>query len=130
MNLTNESSMWRSFVKNTFVDDGDIKLATNRFDRNTYCTVSRGNLCIAVCGANFVYNFSFFKEIEECLWLIDLLTPDFQFITKNIKNAILREKSDLKFWNFKLIFLRIYFLSIATFFLKLWLSVWVLNMFH
>ena len=60
MNLTNESSMWCSFVKNTFVDDGDIKLATNRFDRNTYCTVSMGNLCITVCGTNFLYNLIFF----------------------------------------------------------------------
>ena len=35
--------MWRSIVKNTFVDDGDIQLVTNRFDRNTYCTASGGN---------------------------------------------------------------------------------------
>ena len=41
--ITNEPSVWHSFVKNALVDDGDIQLATNRFDRNTYCTVSGGN---------------------------------------------------------------------------------------
>ena len=44
--------MWRSFVKATFVDDGDIELVTNRIDRNTYCPVS---------GGNFVYSFSFYE---------------------------------------------------------------------
>ena len=42
--FTNEPSMWRSFVKGTFVDDGDIQLVTNRFDRNTYCTVTHWSL--------------------------------------------------------------------------------------
>ena len=41
-------------MKNTFVDDGDIQLVTNRIDRNTYCII---------CGGNFVYIFSF-KKIE------------------------------------------------------------------
>ena len=40
--------MRRSFVNDSFVDDGDIKLVTNRFDKNTYCTVS---------GVGFVYCF-------------------------------------------------------------------------
>ena len=42
-----------SFVKHTFVDDGGIHLVTNRFDRNSYCTVS---------GGNFVYSFSFLRS--------------------------------------------------------------------
>ena len=51
--------MWRLFVNNIFVDDDDddddddIQLGTNRFDRNTYCTIS---------GSNFVYNFSFLRN--------------------------------------------------------------------
>ena len=45
--------MRRSFVKNTFVDDGDIQPVTNRFDRNTCCTVS---------GSNVVYSFSSLKN--------------------------------------------------------------------
>ena len=40
----------------------------------------------------------------------------------------------LAFWNFEAIFLRMYFLFVATCFLKVWLSVWVdiciLNMLH
>ena len=52
--------MERSFVKNTFVDDGDIELVTNRFDRNTYCTVS---------GGSFVYSFRF-KKKNEAYYLI------------------------------------------------------------
>ena len=39
--------------KNTLVNDVDIQLLTNRFDRNTYCTVS---------GGNFVYSFSFLRN--------------------------------------------------------------------
>ena len=35
-------------MKKTFVDDGDIQLVTNRFDGNTYCTVSRGNFVYIV----------------------------------------------------------------------------------
>ena len=37
---------------------------------------------------------------------------------------------DLEFWNFRSIFLRICFLSVATFFLKIWLCICVLNMFQ
>ena len=49
-----EPSMWRSFVKNTFVNLGDLlQLVTNRFDRNIYCTVS---------GDNFVYSFRFLRN--------------------------------------------------------------------
>ena len=51
--------MLRSFVKNSFVDDGDVQLVTNRFDRNTDCTVS---------GGNFVY--SFLKNKIEAFNLI------------------------------------------------------------
>ena len=43
IDFTDEPSMWRSFVKNIFVDDSDIQLVTNRIDKNTYCTVSGGN---------------------------------------------------------------------------------------
>ena len=50
--------MERSFVKNTFVDDGDIELVTNRFDRNTYCTVS---------GGSFVYSFRFKKKMKHTI---------------------------------------------------------------
>ena len=50
--------MERSFVKNTFVDDGDIQLVTNRFDRNTYCTVS---------GGSFVYSFRFLKKLKHTI---------------------------------------------------------------
>ena len=39
--------------KNTFVDDGDIQQVTDRFDRDTYCTVS---------GGTFVYYFSSLKN--------------------------------------------------------------------
>ena len=46
--ISNKQSMRRSFVNDSFVDDGDIKLVTNRFDKNTYCTVS---------GVGFVYCF-------------------------------------------------------------------------
>ena len=54
--------MRRSFVNDCFVDDGDIKLVTNRFDKNTYCTVS---------GVGFVYCF-----IYLFIYLFfDLLTP-------------------------------------------------------
>ena len=42
INFAKEASMWRFFAINTFLDDGDIQLVTNRFDRN-YCTVSGGN---------------------------------------------------------------------------------------
>ena len=51
--------MWRSFLKNTFVDDGDIQQITNRFDRNIYYNV---------CGGNFVYSFSFLRnwKIQSC----------------------------------------------------------------
>ena len=73
INFTNELWMWRSFVKNYFVDDGDIKLVTSRFDRNTYCTVFRGN---------FVYSFSLLRNLKHtilfnylCLCFNDLLTP-------------------------------------------------------
>ena len=50
--------MSRLFVKNTFGDDDDdddddIQLGTNRFDRNTYYTVS---------GSNFAYSFSFLRS--------------------------------------------------------------------
>ena len=45
----------RSFVNNIFVDDGDIQLATDRLDRNTYCTVS---------GGNFMYSFSFLRHLS------------------------------------------------------------------
>ena len=54
IDFTDEPSMWRSFVKNTFVD-GDVQLVTNRFDRNTYCTISWGN---------FVHSFSFSKNLS------------------------------------------------------------------
>ena len=50
INFTNEPSMWFSFIKNAFVDDGDIQLITNRFVTNIYCTAS---------GANSVYSFNF-----------------------------------------------------------------------
>ena len=40
--------MWRSIVKNTFVDDGVIQLVTNRLDRNTNCTVSGGNFVFSL----------------------------------------------------------------------------------
>ena len=53
MDFANESSTWSSFVENTFVDDADVQLVTNRIDRNTYCTVS---------GGNFVHSFSFLKN--------------------------------------------------------------------
>ena len=102
IHFTNEPSMWRSFVKNTFVDDGDIQLVTNRFDRNTYCTVPHWSLS----------------------------SKEFQFTTKNLQNALLHEMSDLKFWNFKLSFLRIYFSSVANFFQKIWLSLFILNRFQ
>ena len=65
--------MWRSFVKNSFVGDGDIQLVTNRFDRNIYCTAS---------GGDFMHSFSFCKKLKHvvlfshlCLCFIDLLTP-------------------------------------------------------
>ena len=51
--------MLRSFVKNFFVDDGDVQLVSNRFDRNTDCTVS---------GGNFAY--SFLKNKIEAFNLI------------------------------------------------------------
>ena len=53
IDFTNQPSIWRSFVKNIFVDDDDIQLLTNRFDRNTNCAVSKGN---------FVYSFSFLRN--------------------------------------------------------------------
>ena len=74
--------MLRSFVKNSFVDDGDVQLVTNRFDRNTDCAVS---------GGNFVY--SFLKNKIEAFNLIQPHWPlnpkDFQVIIKNIQNSIL-----------------------------------------
>ena len=45
--------MWRSFVKITFVDDGDIQPIPNRLDKNSYCTVP---------GGNFVDSFSFLRN--------------------------------------------------------------------
>ena len=60
-----------------------------------------------------------------------LTLPGYFFL---LQNAILHKMLNLGFWNFKLIFLRICILSVATFFLNLWLSVWVdtciLNRFH
>ena len=40
--------MCRSLKKNTFVDDGNIQIATNRFDSNTYFTVSGGNFALSL----------------------------------------------------------------------------------
>ena len=34
--------------KNNFVDDGNIQIVTNRFDSNTYFTVSRGNFALSL----------------------------------------------------------------------------------
>ena len=51
IDFTNEPSMSHSFVKN----DSDIQIVTNRFDRNTYCTVSKGNF---VCIFSFLRNSS------------------------------------------------------------------------
>ena len=72
--LIHVTHKWRSFVKKSFVDDGDIQLVTNRFDRKTYCTVS---------GNNFVYSFSFLRNLKYtilfshlCLYFIDPLTPE------------------------------------------------------
>ena len=59
INFIKEPSMLRSFAKNSFVDDGDVQLVTNRFDRNTDCTVS---------GGSFVY--SFLKNKIEAFNLI------------------------------------------------------------
>ena len=53
IDFSNEPSMWRFFVKNTFVDDSDIQLATNRFNRNIFCTAS---------GGNFMYSFSLLRN--------------------------------------------------------------------
>ena len=100
--FTNEPSMWRSFVKTTFVDDGDIQLVTNRFDRNTYCTVPHWSLS----------------------------SKEFQFTTKKYTKRSFAWDVGFKFWNFKLSFLRIYFSSVANFFQKIWLSLFILNMFQ
>ena len=67
IDFTNEPSMWRFFVKNTFVNDNDMQLVTDIFDRNTYCTVS---------GGKFVHGFSFLRNWSMQLCLIDLLTPN------------------------------------------------------
>ena len=45
-----------------------------------------------------------------------LNSKEFQFIYKTILDAILHNISDLGLWNSKLIFFRINFLSVATFF--------------
>ena len=58
--------MRRSFVNDSFVDDGDIKLVTNRFDKNTYCTVS---------GVGFVYCFIYLF----IFWPLN--SKDFQLLT-------------------------------------------------
>ena len=102
IHFTNEPSMWRSFVKNTFVDDGDIQLVTNGFDRNTYCTVPHWSLS----------------------------SKEFQFTTKKYTKRSFAWDVGFKFWNFKLSFLRIYFSSVANFFQKIWLSLFILNMFQ
>ena len=51
IDFTNEPTMWNSFLKNTFEDDGGIRLVTYRLKTNTYFTA---------CGGNFVRSFSFF----------------------------------------------------------------------
>lgn len=79
------------------------------------------NKC-TVFGTNFVYSFL-------GNWNITLFSH-FGFL----HNAILHKTLNLWLWNFEPLFLRMYFLSVAPFFLKLWSSVWVdiciLNMFH
>ena len=67
IDFTNEPSMWRFFVKNTFVNDNDMQLFTDIFDRNTYCTVF---------GGLDSKPFSFLRNWSMQLCLIDLLTPN------------------------------------------------------
>ena len=56
IDFTNEPSMWRSFLKNAFVNNGDIqpvRYQLNRYDNNTYCNFY---------GDSFVCRFSFLTE--------------------------------------------------------------------
>ena len=79
--FTNEPSMWHSFVKTSFVDDGDMQLVMNRFDRNTYCIVS---------GGNFVYSLSYlrtwriqsYSALMFILQEVYLLTPKSKQVSK------------------------------------------------
>ena len=87
IDFTDESSMWCSFVKNSFVEEADIQLVTNRSDRNTYCIVSE---------SNFVYNFGFltnwriqFLFIHLCLCFIDLITPKSSNLQQKIYKTLL-----------------------------------------
>ena len=81
IDFTNKPSMWHFFLKNVFVDDGDIKLVTNRLKGNTYFTAS---------GGNFVRSFNFFKKMNYTIlfspfWLclIDLITSkSYNFLQK------------------------------------------------
>ena len=129
ISFTNEPSMWRPFAKNYFVDDGNIQLDTNRFDKNTYCTVSGGNL---------VYSFSFLRNWSIQLYsalMYVLHSPrnsrQFRFITKKyIKRYFALDVG------FIVLKLQIYFsqnilfVCCDIFFLKVWLSACILNMFH
>ena len=54
-------------------------------------------------------------------------SKELQFIIKYIKLYFTYEMSDLKFLNFKLIFLRIYFYLLRHFFQNNWSSVCILN---
>ena len=78
--------MWRSFVENTFVDDGDTQLVTNRFDRNTYCTVS---------GGSFVYSFSFLKN-----WSMQSYsaTYDYAPLTSSLQKTTIYNKKYTKLY--------------------------------
>ena len=70
IDFVNEPSIWRSFLKNVFADDGNI-LVTNRFDRNIYCTVSRGLRIVLYLQEIEVY--SLIQHL--CLCFNDSLTP-------------------------------------------------------
>ena len=59
IDFPNDPWMWRSFVKNAFVDDGDIQLVTSRFDKNTYCTVLEAILCMVLVFLKTEHKISF-----------------------------------------------------------------------
>ena len=79
IDFINEPSIWRSFLKNVFADDGNI-LVTNRFDRNIYCTLSRGLRIVLYLQEIEVY--SLIQHLFVLQWLLN--SKEFQFITKNM----------------------------------------------
>ena len=79
----NESSMWRSFGKNTFVDDVDIQLVRSRFDGILIVLFLEAILCIVLV----------FQKIEAYnLVHLLMIAPHWPLNSKELQFIILIKK--------------------------------------